>query len=368
MPTATPTPPQGSGSTAPKFVYALNGSADVNSGVAEFRIDPATGVLSMLGTAPVPVMHTDEGEMAATPQTGFVYVAQWLTKTIVVLHADPNSGLLTQSEVVSVPELMSPPELTTDPAGKLLYLADPNGFQVIAFAIQASGNLVRVPGSPFKISSPPIGLTMDATGKFLFTGADHQVFGFTVAANGALTPTPDSPVTVRPPFITPGKGPTWVSPVLDPKARFLFVEDTTNPVMFVYSLSGAGTLAPVAGSPFPTRTTGRLPAVDPAGKFVFVSDAVVDALAVNQQTGSLTPVPGSPFDNGPFRNGGAPVCDTITDPSGKFLLLADCENSLVTVFSIDANSGALTNVSGSPFAVAAKPIGGGSPSAVVVTH
>jgi 6-phosphogluconolactonase (cycloisomerase 2 family) len=340
----------------------------VNSGVAEFRIDPATGVLTMLGTASVPVMHTGEGEMAATPQTGFVFVAQWLTKTIVVLRADPNIGMLTQTQVISVPELASPPELTTDPAGKFLYLSDPNGFQVLAFAIQPSGNLVPVPGEPFKVSSPPIDITMDGAGKFLFTGADHEVFGFTVASNGGLTPTPDSPVTVRPPFITPGKGPTNVSPVLDPLARFLFVADTTSPVMFVYSVGATGTLTPVAGSPFSTQTTGRAPGVDRAGKFVFVSDAVVAALSVNQQTGALTPVPGSPFDNGPFRNGGAPVCDTVADPSGKFLLLADCENSEVTVFSIDGNSGVLTNVSGSPFAVAAKPIGGGSPSSVAVTH
>ena len=266
-PMPTPTPP-GSASTTPKFVYALNGTADVNSGVAEFLIDPASGVLSMRGTASVPVMHTDEGGMAATPQTEFVFVAQWLTKTIVVLRADPNSGMLAQSQVISVPELQSPPALITNPSGKFLYVADPNGFQILAFSIQPSGDLLPVPGSPFKVSNPPIGLTMDATGKFLFTGADHQVFGFTVAGNGALTPTPGSPVTVRPPFISPGKGPTWVSALLDPRARFLFVPDSTNPVMFVYTVAADGALTPVAGSLFPTATAGRTAAVAPSGKFV----------------------------------------------------------------------------------------------------
>jgi 6-phosphogluconolactonase (cycloisomerase 2 family) len=364
----TPTPPPGHGSSVPKFVYALNGTAGVNSGVAEFRIDPATGVLSMIGTASVPVLNTSEGEMAATPQAGFAYVAQWLTQTIVVLRADPNTGVLTQSQVISVPDLESPPDLIIDPGGKFLYLADPNGFQILAFVIQPSGDLAPVPGSPFKVSDPPIGVTMDAGGKFLFAGADHQVFGFRIAGNGALTPTPDSPVTVRPAFITPGKGPTNVSVVLDPKARFLFVGDTTNPVMFVYTLGADGSLTPVSGSPFPTATTGRVPGVDPAGKFVFISNAVVAALSVDQNTGALTSAPGSPFDNGPFRNGGAPVCDTVVDPSGKFLLLADCENSAITVFTIDAKSGVLTNVSGSPFPVAAQPIGGGSPSSLAFTH
>jgi len=322
----------------------------------------------MFGTASVPVMNTDEGGMAATPQTGFVYVAQWLTKTIVVLRADANSGTLVQSQVVSVPELQSPPALITDPSGKFLYVADPNGFQIIAFSIQSSGDLVRVPGSPFKITNPPNRLTMDAAGKFLFVSADNQLFGFKVAANGALTPTPESPVVVRPVFISPGKGPTGVSAVLDPLARFLFVADSTNPVMFVYTVAASGALTPVMGSPFPIATAGTAPAVDPTGKFVFVPEATVAAMSVNQSTGALTNVPGSPFDNGPFRNGGAPVCDATTDPSGKFLLLADCENSAITVFTMDATTGALTNVSGSPFQVAAKPIGGGSPSVVAVTH
>jgi 6-phosphogluconolactonase len=358
----------GGSSTAPKFVYAMNGSAGVNSGVAEFRIDPSTGVLTLFGSASVPVQNTDEGGMAATPQTGFVYVAQWFTKTIVVLRADPNSGALTQTMVVSVPELQSSPTMMTDPAGKFLFAADPNGFQILVFSIQASGNLVPVAGSPFKISQPAQWLTMDASGKFLFATADHQVFGFSVASNGALTPTPGSPVTVRPAFVSVGKGEKGVRGVIDPRARFLFFSDAIYPVIHVFSVAADGALTPVAGSPFQSGTTSFAPAVDPSGRFIFTGGAAVAALSVNQTTGEVAPVPGSPFDNGPFRSGGAPVYDATVDPSGKFLLLADTEQSKITVFSIDQNSGVLTNVDGSPFLTAAQPIGGGSPTNVTVTH
>jgi Lactonase, 7-bladed beta-propeller len=359
----------GSSSTTPKFVYVMNGTAGTNSGVAEFRIDPATGVLTLFGNASVPVTNTNEGPMAATPQIGgFVYVAQWFTKTIVLLRADPDSGVLTQSRVVSVPELQSPTGMITDPAGKFLFMADGNGFQIFVFSIQASGDLLPVGGSPVKISQPPQWLTMDASGKFLFVTADHEVFGFTVAGNGALTPTTGSPVTVRPAFISVGKGEKGVRGVIDLGARCLFFSDAINPVMYVFSVGADGALTPVPGSPFQTGMTGFAPAVDPSGRFVFIGGAIVPALSVNQATGALTPVPGSPFDNGPFRSGGAPVPDATVDPSGKFLLLADSEQSKITVFSIDQNSGVLTNVNGSPFPVAAQPIGGGSPSNVAVTH
>ena len=127
--------------------------------------------------------------------------------------------------------------------------------------------------------------------------------------------------------------------------------------MFVYAVSSNGTLTQVAGSPFQARVSGVAPAVDAAGRFVFVggyNQPLVAAMAVNPATGALTPVPGSPFENGPSSSGSSPIFGTTSDPSGKFLLLADYNASKITVFSIDQNSGALTNVNGSPTKVIAK--------------
>lgn len=269
---------------------------------------------------------------------------------------------------MATPPLKSPPAIISDPSGKFLYVSDPNGFQVLAFNIQSPGDLVRVPGSPFKISKPPSRLTIDAGCKFLFASADNQVFGFTISSDGALAEAPGSPTTVRPVFTSRGNEPTGVSAVLDPGARFLFVADATNPAMYVSTVAASGGLTRVAGSPFPTGSSGTAVAVDPEGKFVFIGEAIVTAMSVNQSTGAITPAPGSPFDNGPFRSGGAPVFDAEVDPSGQFLLLADTEESKITVFSIDPATGALTNVNDSPFPVASQPIGGGSPSVVAVTQ
>jgi YVTN family beta-propeller protein len=99
-------------------------------------------------------------------------------------------------------------------------------------------------------------------------------------------------------------------------------------------------------------------AVDPFGKFVYVANQVsnsISAYTINAATGALTAVNGSPFPAG-----SAPW--SLTDPSGKFAYVANASSSDISVYAIDASNGALTAVSGSPFAA------GSLPYAVAVGH
>src|SRR3954469_2416494 len=96
----------GSGPAAlfpPKFVYALNGATVSNVAVTSFRIDPSTGVLSSMNTISLGSNHLTG--MAATPVTGYVFVADCIAKTIMTLRTDPNTGALTQSSSISVPDV-----------------------------------------------------------------------------------------------------------------------------------------------------------------------------------------------------------------------------------------------------------------------
>jgi 6-phosphogluconolactonase len=95
--------------------------------------------------------------------------------------------------------------------------------------------------------------------------------------------------------------------------------------------------------------------VDPGGKFVYVTNFFgrsVSAYAINDKTGVLTPVPGSPFGTG-----GKATFLTV-DPTGHFIYVTDFESSIdanVAGFSINRNTGALTSVPGSPFATERDP-------------
>ncbi len=75
--------------------------------------------------------------------------------------------------------------------------------------------------------------------------------------------------------------------------------------------------------------------------------------------GTLTPVAGSPFSAG-----SGPGC-MAPDPEGKFLYVANFNfgapgSSNISAYTIDAGTGALTPIAGSPFAA------GGAPSSIVI--
>jgi 6-phosphogluconolactonase (cycloisomerase 2 family) len=334
-----------------------------------FAFNNSTGAVTQISGSPFSIApHTHVEAMAATPATAFVYTADWSDKVIQVFRADPSTGALTQTMTVSTPELQLPVNMVVDPAGKFLFVDDLNGFQVAVYTINSDGSLTPVPGSPFKASAALTQITIDSATKLLYASDDNTVFGFTIAAGGALTQVPNSPVTVRAPFFNPDKGPTNVGVAVDPAGKFLFVGDTTSQNTWVYAIASDGSLSLITGSPFSTPGNAGVDVVSPDGKFLFEGGAAEVGVSQIHADGTLTPVAGSPFPNGPFNNGGAPVFALATDPQGKFLLLADTEQSKITVFSIDPNTGALTNVSGSPFPVAPTPIGGGSPSTIVITH
>ncbi len=119
-----------------------------------------------------------------------------------------------------------------------------------------------------------------------------------------------------------------------------------------------GALTPVAGSPFSgggvTAPAGLAVAnnLGPAGPFLYVADAgKIDALQVNNATGALTAVPGSPFTSGTNLY-------LATDYMNHFVFAADEDSAGgVLAFTINASTGALTAVPGSPFAISSNSSG-----------
>jgi 6-phosphogluconolactonase (cycloisomerase 2 family) len=99
--------------------------------------------------------------------------------------------------------------------------------------------------------------------------------------------------------------------------------------------------------------------VDASGKFLYVgqlsASTGVAAFAINQTTGALTPIPGSPFNLG--------VAQIRASLTGEFLLGvaeiqdagASATDTHIHVFSLNATTGVPTEVSGSPFATTSAP-------------
>jgi DNA-binding beta-propeller fold protein YncE len=92
-------------------------------------------------------------------------------------------------------------------------------------------------------------------------------------------------------------------------------------------------------------------AVDPTGKFAYVPNSGsndVSGYAINATSGALKPVKGSPFAAGTNTDGVA------VDPLGKFAYAANDGSNNVSAYAISTN-GALQQAKGSPFAVGTGP-------------
>ncbi len=126
---------------------------------------------------------------------------------------------------------------------------------------------------------------------------------------------------------------------------------------FVTSVNAVGfTLLPISGSPFPTGGTGgslffsdNELAVFSDGQFLFATNpgsSNVAVFKINQSSGFLTPVPGSPFSTGQNAGTGMSLAETVA-PGGKFLYATNDISGTISIFSI-AHNGALTLTPFSP--------------------
>jgi 6-phosphogluconolactonase len=83
-----------------------------------------------------------------------------------------------------------------------------------------------------------------------------------------------------------------------PTASFAFIANSGSGNVSAFAVGSNGVLSSVPGSPFSAGLGAEFMALDSVHKFLYVSNQNSDNLSgfsVNTSTGSLTPVPGSPF-------------------------------------------------------------------------
>jgi 6-phosphogluconolactonase (cycloisomerase 2 family) len=153
-----------------------------------------------------------------------------------------------------------------------------------------------------------------------------------------------------------GASPLWAQ-----TAGFAYVATNSSATgignVSAYTINATtGALTPVPGSPFAAGSVSSSVAVSPNGQFAYVVNSFsaggignVSAYTINATTGALTPVPGSPFaaGSGPFS--------VAVSANGQFAYVANVFSNDVSAYTINATTGALTPVPGSPFAAGSGP-------------
>lgn len=376
--------------------------AEVRTTVVVLSILCLTG-LSAPCIAQSPTFVYTTGPYAGSISGFFVdHVAQTLTSV-------PGSPLAVNP--AGMPCSFSPFALAADPTGRFLYVVGECG--ITGYSIDPiSGSLTAIAGSTFTVPGFTLGtltVVIDPSGSFLYVASNSDpvlaapvITGFSIGSAGALTPIPGSPIAIISAGVPSGL-------VFHPKGRFLYAPDSSTGQVTVFAIDSAtGALNSGASSTFPNQcgSGSAYMTIDPSGQFAYLIDACrsgVHELTIDSITGLVTEISGSPFPTPTFTwsliptskfmyvgtavnrsgqilelsidpatgslgsigavGGPAYASDLVVDANG-FLYATDYDatSGNLQVFSINAFTGKLVPLPGSPFSV------GQNPTAVVVSQ
>jgi 6-phosphogluconolactonase len=287
------------------------------------------------------------GASSAAPSpdnvAGFVYVANFAGNNVSAYTINDSTGAL--SEIAGSPFAagIGPTSVAIDPSGKFAYVANGGSFDftdtISVYTINpATGALTSV-GAASAGRSSLRSITVDPSGKFIYTTSggsrtsSFDVSAYTInATTGALS------VAAGSPFFA-GTNPSSVT--VDPSGKFAYVTNQASGDVSAFAINAAtGALIPTVRT-----STGSAPLcvrVDPSGKFAYVAGSGVSAYTIDATTGALSEIAGSPFA---AANGFGSIA---IEPSGKFAYLV--VGGGISAYAINAATGALTEIAGSPFA------------------
>jgi len=331
----------------------------------------------------------------------FVYVVHRLNSTVSGYHVDGVTGALAPVPLSPFPAGgRNPIDVTVDPSNRFVYVAlgatplsVPGALS--GFAIDGSGNLQAVPGSPFRSGFDPEGVGIAVVGSTTYLYAVDQAqanirqflidpptgslkrVGQPVPANTTENPNPRhvrvhpsnrflyladqsgwilayaiDGVTGRPSFIGQVRaGDDTLDLAVDPSGQFLYATNNGTANISGYRIDpDQGTLAELAGSPFPTSALPHLLALTVSGGREFAYAAVgldpggVSTYEVDLASGALLELPDSPF-----RAGTLPIGVAI-DPTGSYVYVTNAFSSDISGYFVDATTGAPTPLADSPYA------------------
>jgi 6-phosphogluconolactonase (cycloisomerase 2 family) len=187
------------------------------------------------------------------------------------------------------------------------------------------------------------------TASFLYYLSNTNILGAGLSTTGTFA----NLTSFTPPTLPSSAGRDMV--IVNKKFLYLPQNDSLTVQAFTIDRS-TGALAAISGSPFATAGADSI-ASDPAGRFLFVGNdntGLISVFQINATTGALTAAPGSPFSafNLDF------VHVLAVDGTGKFLYAGQGLAALpVHAFSIDQNTGALSQIVGSPFGLGVAGVG-----------
>jgi 6-phosphogluconolactonase (cycloisomerase 2 family) len=354
-------------SNPPIYLYALEGNGGTNP-LHVYAVNSSTGGLTEVSGSPFPAGQSPF-DLAVDPTGRYVYVINSLSNDISAYAVSASTGMLTPVPGSPFPTGPNPIAISIDPTGRFLYVSSFNvtsaGTEndLYVYSIDStSGALAALSGSPLTLGNMISSLRFDSKGNFAYAAQGEflpiLIYRFDLIT-GALT---------QAGAVLPATSVAYQS-VIDPLDRFLYAEQAeTDGRVDAFSIdASSGNLNEATSSPYGVGVSPEDLAIDPGGKFLYVvnfnhpfqtidppSDYAgsISGFTVDQQSGELTPMPGSPF-----AAGINPV-SAVVDPTGHFLYAYASDYpdptsylsyASVLGYSLDSTTGILTPLAGSPW-------------------
>jgi 6-phosphogluconolactonase len=276
--------------------------------------------------------------LALSPDQRLLYAARRSEPLEVLSFAiDPHSGELTALGTAPLPHSMA--NIATDRSGRWLFSASYGGHVIAVGAIDGDG-VAQAAHQVLPTAPHAHAIQADPSNRFVFApclGGGHVMQLRFDAATGALTPN-------EPPLFVPHAGASPRHLVFDMAGRFAYLLNELDAMIDVLVVD------PVTGTLSTVQTVASLPPgfadgapwaadirLSPDGRFLYSSErrsSTLAAFGVDPASGELTPLGHAPTE-------AQPRGFAIT-PDGAFLIAAGQLSNRLSVHAIDARTGALT--------------------------
>lgn len=358
-----------------RFLYTPVFGANSISG---FAIDASSGALTPISGSP----FADQAQpvaMAVDSAGSYAYVANvnGTQGDLAVFTIDRGNGALSHYSDVDL-GVDVPFSVAVDPSGKFVFAtAQPAACtagaspactpHIYGFAAD-HGTLKPIQGSPFAAMTGELGsVVVDPLERFVYANSDYGTYVLKLN-----TDTGSASVTAGSPF-----GNARVN-VFTPSGKYVYAAGNGPDGYVVDGNTGALTYAP--GFPSGGSNHGyTAAAIDPLGKYLYFLHIYSDAIVfgtIDPSTGAVSEAPQSQVVI-PATASGVSVGLAAIDPLGQFMYIMNVPpgdsvwgfhqfplpfpppssyKGGISVYKIDRNTGALTQISGSPFA-AQNPVG-----------
>lgn len=305
-----------------------------------FAMDRDSGELTPIERVAVP--GTDKPSptsipMAVSPDRRFLYaVLRSEPYPVSSFAIDPASGRLAHLGTAPLADSMA--YLTTDRSGRFLLGASYPGAKLAINPIGRDGRVEATPTQVLATQPKAHCVVVDAANRYAYCtnlGADIVMQLRFDAATGTVSPNEPPAISTK-----PNAGPRHLA--FHPTGRFLYLLNETDATLGAYAVDPAtGTLAELQTVPtLPPDFAGKPSAADlhvtPDGRFIYASErttSTIKGFRLDPERGTFSRCGRWPTETTPRG--------FAIDPRGRFLLAAGLASNAMTVSAIDPANGTL---------------------------